>query len=121
MPLLIFDFERCLAPNNSVGEGILLPLFNAIESEKRNDLTPFSSQEMRLALWRKPLDYMVKKYKPATNEVWVIGDCEESEISADNSLGTKTVQILRTGVNKPLKAQLHVSSRQEFVSLVQMS
>ena len=121
MPLLIFDFERCLAPNNSVGEDILLPLFNVIESDKRNDLTPFLSQEMRLAFWRKPLDYMVEKYKPATNEVWVIGDCDESEISADNSLGTKTIQILRTGVKKPLKAQLHVSSLQEFLSLVQMS
>ena len=99
----------------------MLPLFNAIESDKRNDLTPSFSQEMRLAVWRKPLDYMVEKYKPATNEVWVIGDCEESEISADNSLGTKTVQILRTGVKKPLKAQFHVSSRQEFLSLVKMS
>jgi|TARA_X000001388_G_C2228217_1_gene121977 FMN phosphatase YigB (HAD superfamily) len=99
----------------------LLPLFNVIESDKRNDLTPFLSQEMRLAFWRKPLDYMVEKYKPATNEVWVIGDCEETAISADNSLGTKTVQILRTGVKKPLKAQFHVSPRQEFLSLVQMS
>ena len=99
----------------------MLPLFNVIESDKRNDLTPFLSQEMRLAFWRKPLDYMVEKYKPATNEVWVIGDCEETAISADNSLGTKTVQILRTGVKQPLTAQVHVSPRQEFLSLVQMS
>lgn len=121
MPLLIFDFERCLAPNNCVGEDILLPLFNAIESDKRNDLTPSLSQEIRLAFWSKPLDYMVEKYKPATDEVWVIGDWEESKISAENSLGTKTVQLLRTGVKKPLKAQFHGSSLQKFLSLVQMS
>lgn len=48
MPLLIFDFDKCLTPSNSVGEDILLPLFTVIESDKRNDLTPSLSQEMRL-------------------------------------------------------------------------
>ncbi|WP_232368988.1 HAD hydrolase-like protein [Alteromonas sp. BL110] len=67
------------------------------------------------------MDYTVEKYNSATNEVWVIGDSRESEISAGNSLGMKTVQILRTGVKKPLKAQFHVSSLQEFLILVQMS
>ncbi|MFD3433574.1 MULTISPECIES: HAD family hydrolase [Alteromonas] len=50
-----------------------------------------------------------------------MGDSEESEISAGNSLGMKTVQILRPGVKKSPKAQFHVSSLQEFLSLVQMS
>jgi putative hydrolase of the HAD superfamily len=63
MPLIIFDFDNCLAPGNSVGEDILLPLFDVIESDKSNDLTPSMRQEMRLDFWRKPLDYIVEKYK----------------------------------------------------------
>ena len=211
MPLIIFDFDNCLAPGNSVGEDILLPLFDVIESDKSNDLTPSMRQEMRLDFWRKPLDYIVEKYKfsehsksasyayfsqlsiahpiegyedthlvhafegvkllvtsgfqkfqhskirqlgvegafediyyddpgnpprkgkafyfdiiakkynTAPSEVWVIGDSEESEISAGNSLGMKTVQILRQGVKKSPKAQFHVSSLQEFLRLLQMS
>ncbi|MEE3271006.1 MAG: HAD hydrolase-like protein, partial [Pseudomonadota bacterium] len=45
-----------------------------------------------------------KKYNTAPSEVWVIGDSEESEISAGNSLGMKTVQILRPDVKKSPKA-----------------
>ena len=66
-------------------------------------------------------DIIAKKYNTAPSEVWVIGDSEESEICAGNSLGMKTVQILRPGVKESPKAQFHVSSLHEFLRLLQMS
>lgn len=41
MLLIIFDFDNCLVLGNSVGEDILLFLFDVIELDKSNDLIFF--------------------------------------------------------------------------------
>jgi putative hydrolase of the HAD superfamily len=48
------------------------------------------------------------------DEVLVVGDNAESEITAGNELGMRTIQILRRGVPRSERASLHISGLAEL-------
>ena len=54
----------------------------------------------------------------APTEVIVVGDNPESEIAAGNSLGMRTVQILRAGVARDPSAGYHVTDLNELLDLI---
>jgi len=52
------------------------------------------------------------------HEVLVVGDNAESEIAAGNSLGLRTIQLLRPGVVRSARATGHIDSLAELKSLL---
>ncbi len=66
-------------------------------------------------------DIIAKAENLSPKDIWVIGDSAESEIAAGNSLGMRTVQILRPGVTKSDNARYHVSSLTEFQELMEQN
>ena len=55
----------------------------------------------------------------APADVWVVGDNPESELAAAQSLGLRSVQMLRTGVPRSDCAKHHVSGLGELIELIE--
>jgi putative hydrolase of the HAD superfamily len=61
---------------------------------------------------------IIDTYKYVPSEVLVVGDNPESEIEAGNSLGLRTVQILRPGIVHSPKATHHIRDLTEVGPLL---
>lgn len=61
---------------------------------------------------------IIERYALAAQDVIVVGDNPDSEIEAGNSLGLRTVQILRPGVIRSEKAARHIHRLIEVASFL---
>jgi len=66
----------------------------------------------------KLFESILKKYRLNNKEVLVIGDNIHSEICAGNSLGIKTMQILREGITKEYGATYYINDFSELLDLL---
>lgn len=67
---------------------------------------------------KKIFEKIAQDYALIPDLVWIVGDNPDSEITAGNELGMKTVQIIRPGIEQSDKASFLVSSFFELNDLI---